>query len=125
MPPSPVSAPPPARPQAAWTVALLALALGAGCARPYRTQKTLATIGIGLLAGSAAVWVAGERTNHNTITNIGMAGAAAGSLAAISAGVWLAGSAGCNVDPDCPDDEACREIPAPPGREPFRQCTPK
>ncbi len=28
----------------------------------------------------------------------------------------------CDVDPDCDEDEQCREIPAPPGGVPYKQC---
>ena len=111
-----------------WSL-LLTLALGAGmaggCARPYKGPKTVAGIGASLLAGSAAIWVVGERTDSRTLTQVGAASAAAGAGVALGAGGWLAAAASCNSDPDCPDDEVCREIPAPPGREPYRQCTPR
>ena len=29
------------------------------------------------------------------------------------------------VGRDCAGDEVCREIPAPPGREPYKQCMPR
>jgi hypothetical protein len=108
--------------------ALLAAALtlaAAGCERPYPAPKTLASIGVGVLAASAALWVAGDRSQNLTLSRMGAAGVAAGAGAAVTSGAWLAGAAACRVDPDCPDDEACREIPAPPGREPFRQCSPR
>jgi hypothetical protein len=109
---------------------LLALLLGAsgasGCARPFRGPKTLAAIGVGVLAASAALWVAGERSSdHPGLARVGAAGAAAGALSEMAAGTWLAETVGCRVDPDCPEAESCREIPAAPGREPFRQCLPK
>ncbi len=106
-------------------LALACLLAVAGCARPYRAPKTLASFGIGMLAGCAAIWVAGDRTDSRTLSRVGMAGSLAGATAIAAGGAWLAGSAGCRVDPDCPDEEACREIPAPPGREPYRQCSPR
>jgi hypothetical protein len=106
-------------------VTLLCLALAVGCARPYRGSKTLGALGVGLLVSSAAVWVAGERRNHEALTQVGAVGAATGAALVVGAGAWLAASASCNVDPDCPQDEVCREIPAPPGREPYRQCSPR
>jgi hypothetical protein len=115
----------------AWFVAVKVVAVVAatgtlsGCERPYPGPKTLASIGVGVLAGSAALWVAGDRNNSRTLSRMGAAGVAAGAGAAVASGAWLAGQAGCRVDPDCPDDEVCREIPAPPGREPFRQCSPR
>lgn len=116
-----------ARPSRPAVAALLALVLGAsvsaGCARPYRGPKALAGIGAGLLAGSAALWAVGERRDRQTLTQVGAAGSAVGAVAAFAAGGWLAFASACNADPDCPDDEVCREIPAAPGREPYRQCT--
>ena len=108
-------------------VALLAvsLAASAGCSGPYRGSKALGAIAVGVLATSATLWVVGERTDRDGLTRVGAAGSAAGAAVAVAAGGWLAASAACNVDPDCPEDELCREIPAPPGREPYRQCTPR
>jgi hypothetical protein len=105
--------------------AAVTVAAGTGCERPYPGPKTLASIGVGVLATSAALWVAGDRNQNRFMSRTGAVGVAAGTAAAITAGAWLVGEAGCRVDPDCPDDEACREIPAPPGREPFRQCSPR
>jgi hypothetical protein len=117
----------PRRPPQVALATLLALALasplGAGCARPYKGPKALAGIGAGLLATSATLWAIGERRDRDTLTRVGAAGSAAGAVAALAAGGWLAFAAACKADPDCPDDEVCREIPAPPGREPYRQCT--
>ncbi|HEY0715820.1 MAG TPA: hypothetical protein VGF45_24260 [Polyangia bacterium] len=112
---------------AAWGTAVLLTATltAAGCAAPYRGPRTVAATAVGLLAGSAALWVVGERTDRRTLANIGAAGTALGTLGAGAAGVWIAASAGCRVDPDCPEDEVCREIPAPPDREPYRQCSPR
>src|SRR5262245_24287023 len=101
------------------------LALATGCARPYRGSKTLGALGVGLLASSATLWVAGERGKREVLTQVGAAGSAAGAAMVVGAGAWLAASATCRVDPDCPQDEVCREIPAPPGREPYRQCSPR
>jgi hypothetical protein len=107
-------------------VALAGASLPAGgCANPFSGPKTLASVGVGILAGSAALWVTGERTNRSGLTRAAAVGAGAGALAEIAAGTWLAASVGCRVDPDCPEAESCREIPAPPGREPYRQCLPK
>jgi hypothetical protein len=107
-------------------VLMLTLLLASvGCARPYRGSKTLGALGIGLLTSSAALWVAGERGNRESLTKVGAVGSAAGTALVVGAGAWLAASATCNVDPDCPQDEVCREIPAPPGREPYRQCSPR
>lgn len=123
----PMAAAPPARraPCAPLLALLAAGALTAGCARPFAGPKTLASVGVGVLAASAGIWVAGDRANNAGLTRAGAIGAGAGALAEIVAGTWLAASVGCRVDPDCPEAESCREIPAPPGREPFKQCLPK
>jgi hypothetical protein len=104
-------------------VAVLTLALaGTGCARPYRGPKTLAAIGASVLVTGAALWVAGDRGQRQTLTRIGAVSALTGGATVLVAGGWLAASASCNADPDCPEEEACKEIPAPPGREPYKQC---
>jgi hypothetical protein len=104
----------------------LAVSLGGpGCARPYRGPKTLAAVGASVLVGSAVLWAVGDRAGSRPATRVGLVGATLGAALAASAGAWLAGSAGCHTDPDCPEGEACREIPAPPGREPYKQCMPR
>jgi hypothetical protein len=103
---------------------LLAIAalLGAGCARPYAGPKTLAALGTGLLAAGGTTWVAGERGNRGGMASAGLATTALGAIAVFAAGGWLAIGVACTEDPDCPRTEECREIPAPPGGYPYRQC---
>src|SRR5881394_611498 len=102
-------------------VALLAAPLLlAACARPYSGAKTLTAIGTGLLVGGGALWVAGERTSHHGLVNPGFATAVAGAGAIIGAAAWLATSISCRADPNCPDGEECKEVPAPPGGIPYR-----
>ena len=55
----------------------------------------------------------------------GMATTALGAIAVFAAGGWLAIGVACTEDPDCPRTEECREIPAPPGGYPYRQCMPR
>jgi len=95
-----------------------------GCARPYAGPKTLAAIGTGLLAGGAVTWVAGERGNHENVATAGLITSLVGTAVVIAAGGWLAIGVSCQEDPDCPRNEECREIPAPPGGYPYRQCMP-
>jgi hypothetical protein len=102
-------------------VLLASLSLGA-CARPYKGPKTLGAVGAVLLGGGAAMWAVGDRQDRRTLATAGVATALAGAAAALAAGGWLAASAACIADPDCPEGEACKEIPAPPGREPYKQC---
>ena len=107
--------------------ALLAASLmwAGSCARPYRGPKTLAAIGASVLVTSAVLWAVGDRMGEQPVARVGMVGAIAGAGLAATAGGWLAASAGCNSDPDCPEGEACREVPAPPGRDPYKQCMPR
>lgn len=98
------------------------LAPGAGCARPYAGPKTLAAIGTGLLVAGATAWAVGDRSSRNGLVIPGVVGASLGAATVITAGGWLAASIACDADPDCPDGEACREIPAPPGGIPYKQC---
>jgi hypothetical protein len=102
--------------------ALALLVLLGGCAQPYSGQKTLAAIGAGLLVGGSGVWIAGERSSHRGLVNPGFATALLGAGAIAGAAAWLAASVSCRVDPDCPEGEECKEIPAPPGGIPYRQC---
>jgi hypothetical protein len=104
---------------------LLVLSLAAGCARPYKGPKTLAAVGVALLASGATVWALGDRGNHDAFTKVGVATTAAGAVAAFAAGGWLVARIECRVDPDCPEGEVCKEVPAPPGRDPYYQCVPR
>jgi hypothetical protein len=110
---------------ARFAAAALLLTLFGGCARPYKAPKTLAAFGVGLLATGATFWVAGERGGRGTVTHVGVALTSAGAVAAFAAGGWMAASSGCRTDPDCPESEVCKEVPAPAGREPYRQCVPR
>ena len=102
--------------------AVLVLAVFAGCANPYAGPKTLAALGSTVLIGGGAAWSVGERTNRPALITPGFVALAIGTAAIIGAGGWLAGSIGCRADPDCPEGEECKEVPAPPGGIPYRQC---
>ena len=78
-----------------------------------------------LVAGGGATWVTGERYDQRTPTTVGFALVAAGVAAAIAAGGWMAAAVGCDADPDCDDVDQCREVPAPPGGIPYKQCVPR
>ena len=101
---------------------LLAVLLGTSCARPYAGPKTLAAIGSALVFAGSAAWISGERGAGRALTSTGAATTLVGAAAVIVAGGWLAGSIRCRADPDCPEGEACKEVPAPPGGIPYRQC---
>lgn len=96
--------------------------LASGCAHPYAGPKTLAAVGAALLVGGGTTWVVGERRDQNGTANLGLVTTVIGVGAAIGAAGWLAASVACDEDPDCPRGEECKEIPALPGRVPYKQC---
>jgi hypothetical protein len=107
--------------------AVLALALAAGCAGRYKAPRTLAGLGtVAVIAGSA-VWATGQGLERDggasgALVSSGFVSVAVGLAAIVAAGGWMAASVACNVDPDCDEEEQCREIPAPPGGIPYKQC---
>jgi hypothetical protein len=107
---------------AALRVVLVAALVAGGCARPYSGAKTLAALGTGLLLGGSGLWIAGERTSAQGLAAPGLAVTAVGAGAIAGAAAWLAASVSCRADPDCPEGEECKEVPAPPGGVPYRQC---
>jgi hypothetical protein len=83
------------------------------------------------VAGGSVTWAAGEHvaSDHpSTSTALSRAGfitAAIGLAAVVAAGGWMAAEVACNADPDCPEEETCREVPAPAGGVPYKQCVPR
>jgi hypothetical protein len=111
------------RPFARATMAIgLVLVLAGGCARGYTGPKTLAAIGAALLVGGGTTWVEGARRDQDRTANVGIITTAVGAAAVIGAAGWYAASTACEEDPDCPRGEECKEIPALPGRVPYKQC---
>jgi hypothetical protein len=107
-------------------IALVVVALtAAGCAGRHRGPRTLATLGAVLALSGSGAWAVGERNDSRTSVAIGVIGVAAGIATVVVAGGWMAAKVSCSVDPDCPDDEQCKEIPAPPGGIPYKQCVPR
>jgi type IV secretory pathway TrbL component len=106
-------------------VALLAGALAAssGCAGRFNGARTLAALGTVLVGSGSTIWVVGEKSDQNGMATAGFTVAAAGLAAIAASGGWMARAVACNADPDCDDNEQCREIPAPPGGIPYKQCT--
>lgn len=98
------------------------LAAAPACARPYAGPKTLAAIGTGLLLGGSSAWIVGERANTRGLIVPGYSVTIAGAAAIVAAAGWMAATISCRADPDCPEGEVCKEIPAPPGGIPYRQC---
>jgi hypothetical protein len=107
--------------------AFLALALASGCAGRYAAPRTLAGLGTAAVVVGSVTWATGqglERNGHagGGLVTTGFVGVAVGLAAIVAAGGWMALSVSCNVDPDCDEEEQCREIPAPPGGIPYKQC---
>jgi hypothetical protein len=103
-------------------VALIVVLGSASCAHPYAGPKTMAAIGSTLLVGGGSTWSVAERTNHGAVIPPAFVSTVIGTAVIIGAGGWLAASVGCRADPDCPEGEECKEVPAPPGGIPYRQC---
>jgi len=103
----------------------------AGCVGRHAGARTLASLGAIAVAAGGASWAAGERIEDahpsasTTLTRGGFISAAIGLAAVVAAGGWMAAAVACNADPDCPEDETCREVPAPPGGVPYKQCVPR
>jgi hypothetical protein len=105
--------------------------LGGACAGRYSGPRTLAGIGSLAVVAGGATWAAGEgmdrngQTGTSSLVAAGFATVAAGLAAIVASGGWMAVSVACTADPDCPEEEQCREIPAPPGGIPYKQCMPR
>jgi hypothetical protein len=116
----------------ALALALVVAVAAAGCRGLYSGPRAVASVGaLAIVAGSAA-WTAGERLEGGgsdsvarPLVNVGFVAVLAGLAAIVVAGGWIAASVACEVDPDCADEEQCREVPAPPGGIPYKQCIPR
>jgi hypothetical protein len=106
---------------------LLVLTVTTACSGRYAHPRTLASLG-GLAVGAGSLtWATGQglqRNGHATdaLVTTGFVTVAVGLAAVVAAGGWMAVAVSCTADPDCADDEQCREIPAPPGGIPYKQC---
>ena len=104
----------------------------AGCRGLYSGPRTVASVGaLAIFAGSGA-WAGGEALEGGgndgvarPLVNAGFVAVVAGLAAIVVAGGWIAASVACQADPDCPEEEQCREVPAPPGGIPYKQCIPR
>jgi peptidoglycan/LPS O-acetylase OafA/YrhL len=102
---------------------LMAGALSACATAHHRRPRTLAFVGAAAAVVGGGLWVQGERrSGSGTVPDIGLGLVAAGIVAMVVAGGWIAAEVSCQVDPDCEDTEECREIPAPAGGIPYKQC---
>jgi hypothetical protein len=103
----------------------LVVATVTGCAGPNQRGKFIGGAGAVLAASGGAAWAVGERTDRDAMVAPGVVGVVAGIALMITAGVLFALDTACTADADCPDDQTCREVPAPAGREPYSQCVPR
>ncbi|HEY4392734.1 MAG TPA: hypothetical protein VGP64_01670 [Polyangia bacterium] len=110
----------------------LVLLLGAGCVGRHAGARTLASIGALAVGAGSVSWAAGEGLDGGThgstsraLTGTGFVAVAVGLAAIVAAGGWMAATVSCDADPDCPEEETCREVPAPPGGVPYKQCVPR
>jgi hypothetical protein len=110
-------------------VLLAAFLLMAGCAGTHRGPRILAGIGALAVTAGSGTWAAGEAVASDTtsrqLVTAGFTSVAFGLCAIVIAGGWMAASVTCEADPDCPEEEQCREVPAPPGGVPYKQCVPR
>jgi hypothetical protein len=104
----------------------------AGCVGRHAGPRTLASLGALFVGAGSATWAAGEGleggahpTAARALTDGGFVTVAVGLAAVVVAGGWMAASVACEADPDCPEAETCREVPAPPGGVPYKQCVPR
>jgi hypothetical protein len=115
------------RPHPVSVVALAFVMLAAGCAGRRAKPRTVAALGGLAVAGGSIAWASGEGLGSDSPTgeafiNAGFVGVALGLATVVVAGGWMALAVSCDADPDCDEDEQCREIPAPPGGVPYKQC---
>jgi hypothetical protein len=103
-----------------------------GCAGRNAGARTLAGLGAVAIIGGGGSWAAGENLDpgrhpdgSRALIDAGFFSVAVGLAAVVAAAGWVAASTACHADPDCPEEEQCREIPAPPGGVPYRQCVPR
>jgi hypothetical protein len=105
---------------------LISLVASAGCAGRHKGARTLGGIGTAVALSGTVGWAVGEslddRSSRDTFTRAGFTAVAVGIAAMIASGGWIALSVTCQNDPDCHETEVCREIPAPPGGIPYKQC---
>ena len=120
----------PRRALGATTALLFAIAVtagAAGCATSnHGRPRALALASAAVALGGSGVWVVGERrADPGSMPAVGLGIVAVGIAGMIASGAWMAAQVSCQADPDCLESEECREIPAPPGGVPYKQCSPR
>jgi hypothetical protein len=116
----------------ALAIAIVVAVATTGCRGLYSGPRTVASLGAFAIVAGTAAWTAGERLEGGSSDNVarplvsaGFVTVLAGLAAIVVAGGWIAASVACDADPDCADEEQCREVPAPPGGIPYKQCIPR
>jgi len=110
-------------------VVAVALLVGS-CTGLHSGPRLVAGVGAVAVAAGSGMWATGE-LQHDTpgqssgIVTAGFVTVVVGLAAIVIAGGWMAASVACENDPECPDEEQCREVPAPPGGIPYKQCIPR
>jgi len=106
--------------------------VAAGCTGLHTGPRRLAGVGAVAIAGGSTTWASGEAVQGGSheaasraLINIGFVSVVVGLAAIVAAGGWMAATVACEADPDCPEEEQCREVPAPPGGIPYKQCIPR
>jgi|SRR6185436_20572536 len=119
-------------PRVAVAVAVAVGLFAAGCSGLHSGPRLLASAGAVAVAGGGDLWASGEAFeggSHDSaarpLINAGFVSVVVGLAAIVAAGGWMAASVACEADPDCPEEEQCREVPAPPGGIPYKQCIPR
>jgi hypothetical protein len=110
----------------------LTLTAATGCIGRHAGPRTLAALGALAVGAGSASWATGEgleggrhASSSQAFVGGGFVSVAVGLAAIVAAGGWMAVSVACDADPDCPEEETCREVPAPPGGVPYKQCVPR
>src|SRR3954468_20533016 len=111
-------------------IALALAFFAAGCAGLYKGPRLLAGAGAVAVAGGSGAWAAGggvggSRGSSQPMVAAGFVSVVVGLAAIVAAGGWMAASVACEADPASPEEEQCREVPAPPGGIPYKQCIPR
>jgi hypothetical protein len=115
-----------------WALVVGVALLTTGCLGRHAGPRTLAAIGALAVGAGSVGWSVGEGLGggahpaaSTAFLSSGFVAVAVGLAAVVAAGGWMAASAACEADPDCPEEETCREVPAPPGGVPYKQCVPR
>lgn len=106
-----------------WVLTLWGLLTG--CASPYRTARTVGATGGVLAAVGGALWVVGDDVDRDAVRLPGVTAAIVGAACIATAAALFAAQTSCQADADCPNGYVCKELPAPAGLQPYRQCVPR